>query len=60
MGLAEEFARLLRAELDYELEGHNAERFAANFAREDQVLVPDVFWAATTADMITPRTHARH
>jgi ubiquinone biosynthesis protein len=53
VGLADEFARLLRAELDYELEGRNAERFAANFAGETQVRVPRVYWETTTADVIT-------
>jgi ubiquinone biosynthesis protein len=53
VGLAGEFARLLRAELDYELEGHNAERFAANFAGDHQVRVPHVYWQTTTADVIT-------
>jgi ubiquinone biosynthesis protein len=52
VGLAGEFARLLRAELDYELEGHNAERFAENFANDDQVRVPRVYWETTTADVI--------
>jgi ubiquinone biosynthesis protein len=53
VGLAGEFARLLRAELDYELEGHNAERFAANFADDRQVRIPRVYWETTTADVIT-------
>jgi ubiquinone biosynthesis protein len=52
-GLAEEFARILRAELDYELEGRNAERFAANFADDRQVQIPRVYWQTTTADVIT-------
>jgi ubiquinone biosynthesis protein len=52
-GLAEEFARLLRAELDYELEGHNAERFAANSADDQQVKIPRVYRETTTSDVIT-------
>jgi ubiquinone biosynthesis protein len=51
--LAEEFSRILRAELDYELEGRNAERFAANFAGDQQVQIPRVYWETTTADVIT-------
>jgi ubiquinone biosynthesis protein len=51
--LAEEFARILRAELDYELEGRNAERFAASFADDRQVQIPRVYWETTTADVIT-------
>jgi ubiquinone biosynthesis protein len=53
VGLAGEFARLLRAELDYELEGRNAERFAANFAGDQRVQIPRVYWETTTADVIT-------
>jgi ubiquinone biosynthesis protein len=52
-GLAKEFARLLRAELDYKLEGRNAERFADNFAGDDQVQIPGVYWETTTAEVIT-------
>jgi ubiquinone biosynthesis protein len=52
-GLAEEFARILRAELDYELEGRNAERFAANFANDPHVRIPRVHWETTTTDVIT-------
>jgi ubiquinone biosynthesis protein len=52
-GLAEEFARILRAELDYELEGRNAERFAANFAGDRQVQIPRIYWQTTTANVIT-------
>jgi ubiquinone biosynthesis protein len=53
VGLAEEFARILRAELDYEQEGRNAERFATNFAGDQQVQIPRVHWETTTADVIT-------
>ena len=53
VGLADEFARLLRAELDYEREGRNAERFAAHFATDSRVQIPRVYWKTTTADVIT-------
>jgi ubiquinone biosynthesis protein len=53
VGLAEEFARLLRAELDYRQEGENAERFAANFADDPNVQIPRVFWETTTSQVIT-------
>jgi ubiquinone biosynthesis protein len=53
VGLAEEFARILRAELDYELEARNAEQFAANFAGDAQVRIPRVYWETTTSDVIT-------
>jgi len=53
VGLADEFAETLRAELDYLAEGHNAERFATNFAGDSDVHIPKVFWETTTSRMIT-------
>jgi ubiquinone biosynthesis protein len=52
-GLAGEFARTLRAELDYLAEGRNAERFAANFAENDGVHIPRVYWETTTSRVLT-------
>jgi ubiquinone biosynthesis protein len=54
VGIAEEFAHTLRAELDYLREGRNAEQFAANFADDADVQIPRVFWEHTTSQMITP------
>lgn len=53
VGLAEEFAQMLRAQLDYLREGRNAERFAASFADDPDVQIPRVFWEATTSRVIT-------
>ena len=52
-GLVEEFSQTLRAELDYIREGHNAERFAANFATDSHIHIPGVFWELTTARVLT-------
>ena len=52
-GIAEEFAVTLRAELDYLAEGRNAERFAANFAGNDDIRIPRVFWETTTSRVLT-------
>ncbi len=52
-GLAEEFARTLRGELDYLAEGRNAERFAENFAADPGVRIPKVFWETTTTRVLT-------
>jgi ubiquinone biosynthesis protein len=52
-GLAREFAETLRAELDYISEGHNAERFAANFAGDRSIHIPRVFWDTTTSRVLT-------
>ena len=53
VGLADEFAQTLRAELDYLREGRNAERFSANFADDAGVHVPRVFWDTTTSRVLT-------
>ena len=53
VGLADEFAGTLRAELDYLQEGRNAERFAANFADDPDVRIPRVFWDTTTSRILT-------
>lgn len=53
VGLAQEFAETLRAELDYLREGRNAERFARNFAGDPNVHIPRVFWETTTSRVLT-------
>ena len=53
VGLVDEFAQTLRAELDYLREGRSAERFAANFAQDDEVHIPRVFWETTTSRVLT-------
>jgi ubiquinone biosynthesis protein len=53
LGLAQEFALTLRAELDYIREGQNAERFAANFAKDQTVHIPRIFWETTTSRVLT-------
>lgn len=48
-----ELARTLRAELDYDVEAANAERFAADFAGNPAVHVPQVYRHASTGQVIT-------
>lgn len=52
-GIVEEFSETLRAELDYIREGHNAERFAENFADEPGLHIPRVYWETTTSRVLT-------
>jgi len=47
-GIAEDFAVTLRAELDFYLEGRNADRFRANFAQEQYIHIPEIHWDYTT------------
>lgn len=49
---AEEFAYTLNNELDYRLEGRNADRFRANFTHETLLHVPQVYWEYSTSRVL--------
>ncbi len=51
--LVDEFARSIRQELDYRLEGRNAQTFHRNFAGNPHVRVPKVYWQYTRARVLT-------
>jgi ubiquinone biosynthesis protein len=51
--LVDEFARSIRQELDYRLEGRNAETFHHNFAGHPHVSVPRVYWSYTRSRVLT-------
>jgi len=53
VGLVNEFARLIRQELDYTLEARNLEKFARNFADDDTVHMPKVYWDFTSGRILT-------
>jgi ubiquinone biosynthesis protein len=46
--IAEDFAETLRGELDYQREGRHADRFRRNFADDDAIYIPRVYWEYTT------------
>ncbi len=50
--MAEDFAATLRAELDYEREGRNADRFRQNFQGDEGVYIPRVHWDYTTSRVL--------
>jgi ubiquinone biosynthesis protein len=53
VGTVEEFSRTVRRELDYGVEARNAEVFRRNFAGDDSVSVPKIYWRYTTARVLT-------
>lgn len=53
IGIVDEFATTITAELDYLQEGTSAERFAENFADDESVVIPQVFWEHTTSRVLT-------
>ncbi|MBM3213136.1 2-polyprenylphenol 6-hydroxylase, partial [Candidatus Poribacteria bacterium] len=53
VGIVNEFARLIRNEMDYTLEARNMERFARNFADDEGVYIPKVYWEYTSGRVLT-------
>src|SRR5660397_104108 len=53
VSLVEEFARSITGELDYVLEGRNAEKFAHLFRDDDSVVIAKVYWSYTTSKVLT-------
>jgi ubiquinone biosynthesis protein len=51
--LVDEFARSIRQELDYRLEGRNADTFRHNFAGHPHVHIPRVYWSYTRTRVLT-------
>ena len=51
--VVDEFARGIRQELDYRLEGRNAEQLHRNFAGHPHVRVPRVYWSYTSSRVLT-------
>jgi ubiquinone biosynthesis protein len=49
----DEFARTIRRELDYGIEARNAEVFRRNFAGDETVSVPRIYWRYTTPRVLT-------
>jgi len=46
------FSFLLRSELDYRQEGHNADRFRENFLGESHLYIPHIYWNVSTQRVI--------
>jgi ubiquinone biosynthesis protein len=51
--LVDEFARGIRAELDYRLEGRNCEAMRRVFEVDDRVVVPKVYWSYSAGRVLT-------
>ena len=51
--LLDEFTRISLDEIDYLVEGRNAELFSANYEGEPDVRIPRVFWSHTTRRVLT-------
>lgn len=51
--VVKEFADWTMRELDFRVEGHNAERFAFIFKDNPQINIPKIFWDFTTSRVLT-------
>ena len=51
--IIEEFARIIKRELDFIQEGHNIDKFQVNFKDSQTVCVPNVHWRLTTSHILT-------
>jgi predicted unusual protein kinase regulating ubiquinone biosynthesis (AarF/ABC1/UbiB family) len=51
--LVDEFVTTTRRELDMPAEGRHAERFAQDFADDDAILIPKVFWPTSAKSTLT-------
>lgn len=52
-GIYEEFFAVLYQEIDYAIEGQNADRFRKNFEGYPRVVVPKVYWEYSTSMVLT-------
>ena len=53
VGVVDEFARSIRRELDYRIEGRNAELFRRNFAEDKRIEIPRVYWTYSSERVLT-------
>lgn len=53
VGIVQEIAEALAAEMDYVREGHNAEHFARFFHGDSSMHIPKIYWEYTTTRVIT-------
>ncbi len=51
--IVDEFSLSLNMELDYGVEGRNAEKIAAQFKEDDTIRVPSVYWDYSTKRVLT-------
>lgn len=53
IGLVKEFRRTITRELDFSREGRTIDRFSANFAENETVRIPKVFWEFSGRSVLT-------
>ena len=51
--MIDEFSRAILEELDYTIEARNTERLGKQFADDGTVYIPEIYWEATTKNVLT-------
>ncbi|AOY76949.1 ABC1 kinase family protein [Clostridium formicaceticum] len=51
--IVDEFSHVITKELDYSLEGRNAEKFYSQFKSDDKIYIPKVYWDFTSKKVLT-------
>src|SRR5699024_6816665 len=51
--MIDEFSRAILEELDYTIEARNTERLGKQFAEDGTVHIPEIYWEATTKNVLT-------
>ena len=51
--MVEDFKKKLEEELDFRIEGENAEKFKKNFLKDKKVKIPSIIWTHTTRRVLT-------
>jgi len=52
-GMVKEFEKTLKSELDFRIEGENAETFKENFSKDKNIVIPSIYWLYTTRRVLT-------
>lgn len=53
VGVVKEFAKTIRKELDFQIEGRQVDRFAINFKDDANVFIPSIYWDISTREVLT-------
>ncbi len=53
VGVVKEFAKTIRKELDFQIEGRHVDRFAINFKDDPNVFIPSIYWNISTREVLT-------
>jgi ubiquinone biosynthesis protein len=51
--IVQEFSKAMHMELDYTIEGRNAERIGRQFISDPHIIIPKVYWPYTTKKVLT-------